>query len=145
VTAIRHRTATAADEAAVRALLRTAGLPFADVAAGRQELILALDGESLAGCVGLEVHGKDGLLRSLAVAPAWRGRGLARELCRRVLALARERELEELYLLTTTIEPLCRKLGFERVDRAAVPPEVAGSEEFRRLCPASAACMAMRP
>jgi N-acetylglutamate synthase-like GNAT family acetyltransferase len=141
---VRYRGATPADEAAVRALLDAAGLPTRDLAAGRQEMILAVHGEELAGCVGLEARGPAGLLRSLAVAPAFRGRGIARELCRRVLSLARERGLPELYLLTTTIEPLCRKLGFERVDRAAVPPEVAGSEEFRALCPASATCMTMR-
>ena len=71
---IRFRASAATEDGPLRALLESVGLPVADVATGRQEYLLALDGERLIGAVGLEVVGEDGLLRSLAVVPAlvWR-------------------------------------------------------------------------
>ena len=143
-TAIRFRASTAADDGPLRALLASAGLPVADVAAGRQEYLLAFDGERLVGAVGLEVVGEDGLLRSLAVVPAWRGRGIARELHEGTLTAARGRGLRTLYLLTTTAEGFAAKGGFERVDRSEAPPGIRGLAQFRALCPATAVCMRCR-
>jgi len=142
--AIRFRAARPEDDRALRALLEAAGLPVADVATGRQEYLLAFDGEQVVGAVGLEAVGEDGLLRSLAVAPAWRGRGIARELHEGILTLARDRGLRTLYLLTTTAEDFAAKGGFERVDRSEVSPEIHGLAQFRALCPATAVCMRRR-
>ena len=61
------------------------------------------------------------LLRSLAVAPDRRGRRLAHDLWRRILDRARALELERLYLLTTTAEPLFARWGFARIARDVVP------------------------
>lgn len=138
---VRIRPSTGDDDVALRALLHSVGLPIEDVATGRQEYRLAFDGERLAGAVGLEVVGEDGLLRSLAVAPAYRGRGLSRELCRSILAAARARGLRTLYLLTTTAEGLAAREGFERIDRSQVPAGILGLPQFRALCPATAVCM----
>lgn len=142
--AIELRTATPADDAAVRELLRSAGLPADDVAAGAQEYVLAHDGRRLVGTVGLEVVGADGLVRSLAVVPDWRGRGVAHALHERALAIARRRGVRALYLLTTTAERYAARKGFERIDRAEVPPGILGLPQFRALCPATAACMRLR-
>jgi len=141
---IRFRASTAADEGSLRALLESVGLPVADVATGRQEYLLAFDGEQLVGAVGLEVVGEDGLLRSLAVAMPWRGRGVARELHEGILAAARRRGLRTLYLLTTTAEGFATKGGFGPVDRSEVPPGIRALAQFRALCPATAVCMRRR-
>jgi amino-acid N-acetyltransferase len=142
--AIAVRPSVPADDARVRALLESAGLPAADVQTGRQEYLLALEGERLVGAVGLEVVGKDGLLRSLAVAPDRRGRGIAGALHEQVVALARRRGVEALYLLTTTAEAYAARRGFERVHRSDAPPGLQALAQFRTLCPATAVCMRTR-
>ena len=138
------RPAADGDEAAVRSLLAASGLPTADLAEGRPEMLVATVDGAVAGCIGLETRGRWGLLRSLAVTPAWRGRGIARGLAERMVERARARGLEALFLLTTTAEALARRLGFEPIDRSAVPSEVAASPQFAALCPATAACLSLR-
>jgi amino-acid N-acetyltransferase len=92
-----------ADLPAVRALLAAAGLPVADLTAAHLDGFWGC-GESpdLSGVVGLEIHGTVALLRSLAVAPAWRGQGLGAALLAHAERAARRRGLAALYLLTTT-------------------------------------------
>lgn len=65
------------DEPAVRALLAAAGLPVIDLSAALLADFWGCgEGPDLAGVIGLEAYGSIALLRSLAVAPAWQGRGL---------------------------------------------------------------------
>jgi amino-acid N-acetyltransferase len=109
-----------------------------------QIFLLARSGDALVGCVGLERYGTDALLRSLAVVPRLQGTGLGERLYQEAIAEARRGRTTALYLLTTTAAPFFARAGFERIDRALVPPAVAASPEFRSLCPASAACMRLR-
>lgn len=127
--------------AEVRDLLTASRLPVDDLPDPAVELLGAWDGAALVGAVGLQRCGEVGLLRSLAVAPAWRGRGLGRELCGRIVALARERGLVSLFLLTTTAADLFRRLGFRDVERRAVPDEIQATAEFASLCPSTAAVL----
>ena len=60
---------------------------------------------------------------------------------RRVLDHARERGVQDVYLLTTTAEDYFPRFGFRRVDRREVPAEVQASVEFRKACPGSAVAM----
>jgi N-acetylglutamate synthase-like GNAT family acetyltransferase len=132
---IEFRLAGPEDERAVRALLASASLPVEDVAAGRQEYVLAHTGGALAGCVGLEACGESGVLRSFAVVPDRRRQGLGAALFERVVALALRRGVKTAFVLTTTAERFCLAHGFERVDRAQVPAPVAATQQFRTLCP----------
>lgn len=138
------RLATPDDEPAVRALLAAASLPVDDVSASRVDLVLAFAGGALVGCVGLEVCGDAGLLRSFAVEPARRNQGLGTLLFERIVARALARGVRTGYVLTTTAERFCLAHGFERVDRAAVPAAVAATGQFRSLCPSTAACFRRR-
>jgi amino-acid N-acetyltransferase len=133
--------AAAADLDDVRDLLRSAGLPASDVGQDRQEFLLAREGERLVGTVGIEVHGRDGLLRSLAVVDGRRGQGLGGALYERAVGLAALRGVRTLYLLTTTAEKFFAARGFDRVDRQAAPNALRETPEFASLCPATAACM----
>lgn len=100
-------------------------------------------GGALIGSAGIERHGADGLLRSVAVAPAWRGRGLGERLVRERLAWAGMQGLRTIYLLTTTAPAYFPRLGFRSAERAGVPAAVQASREFSSICPASAAVMAL--
>jgi amino-acid N-acetyltransferase len=138
------RISTPADDARVRAFLEAAGLPAEDVASGAQEYLLLEDGDELVGTIGLERVGSDALVRSLAVAPSRRGRGLAARLDAGAVALAQERGVGTLYLLTTTAEAFAARRGYERVLRSEVPPGILALPQFRALCPATAVCMRRR-
>ncbi len=137
----RLEPATPADLPAIRALLDELKLPSADVGQGDQRFVVARDGGTLAGCVGVEMYGESALLRSLAVAPARQGEGLGRALTERAIAEARGRGARRAWLLTTTAEAWCRRLGFETIGRESVPAEMAQSSQFKSLCPKTAVCM----
>ena len=98
-------------------------------------------GHFLVGCAGVEVYGDAGLLRSVAVLEASRGTGLGERLTRAAVALASERGVRDLYLLTTTADGYFPRLGFVRVERDALPPALEASEQLRGVCPASAVAM----
>lgn len=135
------RAARPEDYPAIAALLVAAGLPTDGV---MEWLPRFGDDEHegrVAGVAGLEVHGGDGLLRSVAVAEEWRGRGLGNVLTAEVLASARKEGLRAVYLLTDTAENYFPRLGFRRIARSEVPEPVTQSVEFRELCPASSTVM----
>jgi N-acetylglutamate synthase-like GNAT family acetyltransferase len=129
----------------VGALLAASGLPVADLAAGVPVALFVMGGpQGLAGVVGMEVLGRQGLLRSLAVAESERGRGLGRELVRHLEAWSVRHGLEELCLLTTTAAEFFARLGYERIARESAPDVARRSEQFASLCPASAVLMRKR-
>lgn len=141
---VELRFSTPADDEAIRALLSSAGLPWEDVRTGAQDYLLAILGGRVVGSVGLEKHGEVGLLRSLAVIPELRGRGLGHRLQERILAHCAHRGVETAYVLTTTAERFCLERGFERVERESVPEALRATAQFRALCPATAACLRRR-
>ncbi|HEY8368272.1 MAG TPA: GNAT family N-acetyltransferase [Thermodesulfobacteriota bacterium] len=139
------------ERAVVARLLAEAGLPVdglehtwllvarddpAEAAAGKP----TGEGE-VVGAVGLEAHPPAGVLRSLVVAPAYRGAGTGTALVARLLEAADARGVSDLWLLTTTAAPFFARLGFEPADRASAPPGVRDSIEFRAACPTTAACL----
>jgi len=127
---------------AVMALLQEAGLPTADLAsAAGLHMWVLLDNESLIGVIGMERFGARALLRSLAVAPGYRQRGMGHQLVARLEREAEADGVEQLVLLTETAEKFFRAIGFEVIERRHVPEEIKQSAEFRSLCPASAVCM----
>jgi amino-acid N-acetyltransferase len=129
----------------VVALLQISSLPTPGVAEHFDSFLVARSEDgSLAGCVGLEIHGDVGLLRSLAVAGPARGGGLGTRLVERLFDLARSKGVETLYLLTTTAEDYFPRFGFERLAREEADPKLEASEELRGACPASAVLMRRR-
>jgi amino-acid N-acetyltransferase len=130
------------DEAAIKTLLATCSLPCEDLAPTHLEHFWVLrDGLDLAGVVGLELYGDDGLLRSLAVAEAYRGRGVAAQLIDKAEIYARAQGVITLYLLTTTAADYFARRGYKRADRDAAPAALQHTAEFRSLCPDNAVCM----
>lgn len=125
----------------VERLLAAGDLPTGDLRASPGGFFLAaIDGE-VVGAGGLEVHGTDGLLRSVVVAGPRRGEGWGSAICDELEARARERGVETVYLLTTTASGFFADRGYEPVAREAVPPSVRNTAEFAELCPDSATVM----
>jgi len=129
------------DLKAVVALLDTANLPTAGIEPHFDNFVVARDAGRVVGAIGFEAYGPDALLRSAIVESASRGRGLGRLLLEHILRVVRDRGVRTVYLLTTTVEALLAPRGFERCDRAIVPPAIANTDEFRSVCPAVAVCM----
>ena len=135
------RPATTDDLAAVESLLRQNDLPIVGVKPIINDFLLAESGQDVVGVVGMEYCCNYGLLRSTAVNPEWRSRGIARQLVERIIAQAEARGVNALYLLTTTAESYFPSFGFTKTTRDTVPQEVQATDEFRGACPASATVM----
>lgn len=137
------RAATNDDLGAVEQLLIASGLPVEGVAEALCGFIVAEHEGKLVGVVGLEVCREHALLRSTAVAPEWRDRGLGRQLVERIIAEAESRNIRALYLLTTTAERYFPSFGFVKTTRDAVPEDIRRTTEFTGACPASATVMCL--
>jgi SAM-dependent methyltransferase len=124
----------------VRALLREAGLP-ADVDACGDDLLVARHAGRVVGCIGMERRDACALFRSLAVAPDYRGLGLAHRLYQALEARAVALGVTQACLLTATIRPLAERWGFRRVERCELPPALRDTSELRAACCATAQAM----
>ena len=135
-----------ADFPAVLALLRAAGLPSEDFAAGSPLAVWVREQDGIvAGAVALEGTGTESrLLRSLVVSPAHQRLGHAQALIAHAEAEARAQGVEQLIILTETAQGLFERMGYRPIERNAAPQSLQESAEFRHLCPASAVCMAKR-
>lgn len=139
--AARIRPAVPEDLSAIERLLTASQLPLDGVREALPSFVVAESGDEVVGVAGLEVSRDNALLRSVAVADAWRSRGLGRALVERVIAEAESRGLHALYLLTTTAERYFPSFGFRRVAREDVPADIRATKEFASACPVSAAVM----
>lgn len=127
----------------VRRLLSAARLPTDDLTPGHLEHFFACGAQDAPqGVGGIELHGDDALLRSLAVDERARGRGCARAIVAALEAHARKQGARRIYLLTTTAPRFFEGLGYRVVARETAPERVRATPEFAALCPASAVCMA---
>lgn len=141
------RPAAPADLPAIEQLLTDSSLPLAGVKDCLANFVVADADGQIVGVAGLEICCDDALLRSVAVNPEWRSKGVGRAVVTRAIAEAESRGLRALYLLTTTAEHYFPSFGFRKIDRAEVPDDVRATEEFTTACPASATVMAraLRP
>ena len=138
---VKLRTAEPADLAGVLSLLERSDLPTAGVAKEFAHFLVAESDGELVGVAGLELYDGSALLRSVAVEERWRKTGVGRAMVERALDLARERGIEDIYLLTTTAEDYFPKFGFTCMCRDDVSGGVRSSVEFQTACPASATVM----
>jgi len=146
---VHVRPATPNDLSAVKDLLAESDLPLDGVSESLGSFVVADRGGKIVGVAGLEECGEYALLRSAAVAPEWRGRGLGRTLVERAIGNAESAGFRAIYLLTTTAEKYFPAFGFRETTRDGVPPAVQATAEFTDACPASATVMklalGMRP
>lgn len=138
---LRFCQASPKDLPEVLELLQTANLPTAGVEAHFSDFRLAFEDAKLVGCAGLEAHGSAGLLRSVAVQPEHRSAGTGDKLTQEIIALAKQKKLSSLSLLTTTAETYFPRFGFAPVARDQLPKELLISEEFKGACPDTAVSM----
>jgi len=126
----------------VRRLLEQNNLPTEDLAKLNLRHFFACgETSNLKGVIGLEVHGSDGLLRSLAVCSDAQGQGCGSALYQKLENYSKHIGIKTLYLLTETAEEYFQRKGFESILRELAPEEIQQTEEFSGLCPDSATLM----
>lgn len=124
------RSAQQSDLPAIRSLLTLVGLTIAGVGQQLDRFLVVEDAGQIVACAGLETYGSHTLLRSVAVHPDHRNRGLAALLVTRLVEQAGQDRLDAVYLLTTTAEAYFRRFGFDTILREDVDPSVQQSAEF---------------
>lgn len=141
----RLRAATKNDLPAVTALLEEAGLPAGTGAAPFDDAWVVAESDGvLIGAGAIEVRGAYGLLRSVVVRPAFRGRGIGGAMVSDRLRWSARRRIRAVYLLTTTAPDFFERAGFDVTSRTDVPVEVTRSDQFAGICPADATAMVLR-
>ena len=123
-------------------LLRENKLPFQDIQLVNSLYVGYHDEEGrLVGSAGLEFYLPYALIRSVAVRETQRGKSIGTRIVVDMLERAREKGVEEVYLLTETARDFFAARGFSNVARERVPDKVKASSEFSSVCPVSAAVM----
>ena len=125
----------------ILALLDECDLPREGLAPHFSTTLVARDGNQIVGSSALEMYEEFALLRSVAVKPSFRGRGLGRRLTGAALDLAKHHQVTAVYLLTETAGAFFPKFGFKLIPRSEVPEKIQRSVEFTTLCPDT--CKAM--
>lgn len=141
------RAARADDFGAVRRLLADNVLIYEDLTPANLETFVVVPAQAsptvLDAVAGLQIFpgSREGLLRSVAVSAALRGRGVGGSLVDAIEAKARTLGVARLWLLTMTAPAFFRRFGYIDTARGDAPEAVQQSDEFTSLCPASAVCL----
>jgi len=138
---LRIRPARPRDQEKIDALLTSVALPTLDRQPHLADFVVAFDEAELVGVAGIEVFGRAGVVRHIAVATRSRERGLGRELFRSLLTRVNELGLTDLYLRAKGAGAFLEKLGFESVARRDVPFEIRESRALREPGPEKAPLM----
>ena len=79
----------------------------------------------IVGCCALHIVGWESLaeIKSLAVAPKYQGRGIARSLLKSCLDEAENLNLDKIFALTFVLK-FFQKLGFKKTDRNKLPHKI---------------------
>jgi N-acetylglutamate synthase-like GNAT family acetyltransferase len=129
---MRTRRARPSDAPAIRALIAHYAaqgilLPRAEEQIREQyaHFLVLEENRQLVGCASLESYGCDlAEIRSLAVSPEIRGRGLGSRLVEFALAVARRRRIARVFAVTQAPEFFLRR-GFALAHRRDIPEKIA--------------------
>jgi amino-acid N-acetyltransferase len=125
-------------------LLRISNLPYEDIKLANNHFVNFYVAGDIIGSGGLEFYPPSALLRSLAVVENQRGKSIGKQIVQDLLERAKQRCVNEVYLLTETAHDFFIQRGFVDIPRDQVPEEIKLSSEFKSVCPVSAACMVFR-
>ncbi|MCC8408508.1 arsenic resistance N-acetyltransferase ArsN2 [Mucilaginibacter sp. UR6-1] len=122
-------------------LLQAQHLPYADLPQDLNNFFVVTGAEQLIGVAGFEVYEGYALLRSVAVLPEYRGKGIAATLLSIINTRAVSIGVKELWLFTESAAGYFERLGFTQTSRGQVPAPLRLSTQYSSVCPQSAAVM----
>lgn len=125
------------DEA--KKLLATANLPLAGWLDHLENTLVTLDGNKVTGTISAEIYKQKALLRSLVISEAYRGQGLGILLTKSLLRELKEKDIKDIFLLTTTARDFFTRLGFKEITWDDLPD--IPSAELNGACPKTATAM----
>ena len=129
----------------LKAALVKTGLPADDVGeAGLLFWRFESRNDVPVGFGGLEIHGRDALLRSVVILPRLREIGMGRAIVQTLETEAAAHQCRAIYLLTTSEAKFFARLGYAHCERRDVPEGIRASRQFGTLCPATADVMMKR-
>ena len=125
----------------IEALLGRCNLPAADCREQLQNFSGIIEGDQLIVVGAVQYHAEVGLLRSIAVHPEFRDRGLAATMTRHLLEKLKSHNVNEIYLLTETAVSYFERFGFSAIKRQSVADYIKTTRQFESLCPITAQAM----
>ncbi|NOZ53010.1 MAG: GNAT family N-acetyltransferase [Gammaproteobacteria bacterium] len=138
---MNYRKAIGADLNEMRKIRVASELLSVDFAEHLENFIVIEDAGEIIGLGGFDVYDDSGLVRSLVVIPKYRGKGIAKNIDRRIEDNAYHLSIKALYFLTESAVEYFQKLGFAVQQRIKAPISVMNTTQFRELCPSSVTFM----
>jgi amino-acid N-acetyltransferase len=129
------------DRNAIISLLQAEKLPVEDLSTDVANFFVAKENGLVIGSIGMEIYERNALLRSLVVKARFRKMKLAAALINELEKQAREKGLENIYLLTETAQEYFSMRGYHTVNRNEAPLSLQKSSEFSHVCPSNAILM----
>jgi len=77
---MEYKLASLSDIKEIQRLLKESNLPFEDLEYSNVTLFVSVLNGQIIGCIGIEIKGEDGLLRSFVVTDKHKNRGIGNEL-----------------------------------------------------------------
>lgn len=124
----------------IKFLLEENGLPIADIETNI-DFYIGIENNHIVVTGGLEPAGEDVIMRSIAVAENFKGKGFGAKMTRYLIGIAKKNKSNTVFLLTMTAENYFPKFGFIAVKRESAPEPIKNSSEFTTVCPDSAILM----
>jgi len=142
----RVRPAAGPDLPVVATLLHDGGLQAGDVRERSGRTAVAENGrDTLIATAAWDPAGEHAaLVRSVAVAPAYRRKAAGTLAVAGALRMAARSGRREAYLATVDAEGFFARCGFTTIERGDIPDEVLAHPQMSRECPSTAALMRLR-
>ncbi len=129
------------DNERISAMLIANNLPTSDLSSSKIDFFDFQLENRVVGIFGIELYEPYGLLRSVVIDPAFRGKQWGQKMVKEAKVVAKNKGITQLFLLTTTAEEFFHLMGFNTIERSQAPLPVQNSAEFSSLCPDSAVVM----
>jgi amino-acid N-acetyltransferase len=131
------------DVADIKKLLQENDLPISDISSD-MEFYIEIENKQISVVGGLEIIGDFVIIRSIAVAHNYKGKGLGTKMTHHLIDTAKKKKYDIVYLLTMTAENYFPKFGFTEINRESAPEAIKNSSQFTTVCPDSAVLMGLR-
>ncbi len=129
----------------LKAALGKAGLPAEDVEVeGPLFWRFQTEDDVPVGFGGLEMHGREALMRSVVILPPLRGQHIGAAIVRLIETEARVLGARAIWLVTERAALFFERLGYTAVAADDVPAAIRGSAQFRNVAPVRATAMVKR-